>query len=182
MDTHALNTALQRGDWPRAAALLAPLTQMPGAHPSLLFNHGKVALEMGQTAQAQALLRRAVQGAPLHQAAWFELGRAALAADMLPEACTAFERALALQPSDGDARRNLGRIALRLGRYDVAQQAWQSLAGTPEADLALYRIAAETRSPNAPALRDALLKTHPQPAAVLRCLVRVSQGSIPLSL
>jgi Flp pilus assembly protein TadD len=182
MDINALNTALQLRDWPRAAALLAPVTQAPGAHPSLLFNHGKVALELGHMAQAQALLRRAVQSAPQHQPAWFELGRAALAAGALPEACTAFGQALALAPNDGDARLNWGRIALRLGRYALAQEAWQPLAGTPEADLALYRIAAETRSPNAPALRQALLHSHPQPAAVLRALVRVSQGAIPLRL
>lgn len=162
--------------------MLAPVALAADAHPSLIYNHGKVLLELARFDQALEQLRRAVQAAPRHDAAWFELGRAALEIEDLPTALDAFGMAWALVPGDVDARRNLGRVALRLGRYDVALKAWRGFAGDPEADLALYRIAAETGDPASAAMRAKLLAHHPDRAAVLRVLVRVSKGAIPLNL
>lgn len=131
---------------------------------------------------ATGLLCRAVQLAPGHAAAWFELGRAAVAREDFATAMSGFSQALKLTPDDIDARRNLGRVTLRLGAYDAAYTAWAPLRGDPEADLALYRIAAETGDPNAKALRRALIEHHPNTAAVIKTLVRVSKGAIPLNL
>lgn len=182
MELQHLNTALAQGDWRAANALLAPLTKAATAHPSLLYNHGKVLMELGRHAEAVACLKRAVKAAPGHAAAWFELGRAAIETGDLATACDGFDRALTLDPSDGDARRNLARVALRLGRYDIARSAWTGVPGDGEAALALYRIACETGDPDAPEMRRALLASHPDRAAVIRTLVRVSKGAIPLNL
>jgi TPR repeat protein len=110
------------------------------------------------------------------------MGRAAIDTGDLATALEGFDRALTLDPSDGDARRNLGRVALRLGRYDIARAAWAGLPGDGEAALALYRVACETGDPDAPEMRRALLARHPDRAAVIRTLVRVSKGAIPLNL
>lgn len=182
MELERLNSVLARSDWQGAEAILAPLTKAAGTHPSLLYNHGKVLLELGRHAESMACLHRAVSARPDHAAAWFELGRAAIGAGDLATAVTGFDRALTLDPSDMDARRNLGRVALRLGRYKAAYDAWAGLRDDPEARLALYRIACETGDREAPRLRRALLDTHPDRAAVLRTLVRVSKGAIPLTL
>lgn len=177
-----LNSALARRDWHGAEALLAPLTRPADAHPSLLYNRGKVLMELGRHADAVCCLRRAVTSAPKHAAAWFELGRAAVETGDLATALTGFDHARALDPSDPDTRRNLGRVALRLGQYDTARAAWAGLPDDAEAQLALYRIACETRGHAAPQMRRALLDTHPDRAAVIRTLVRVSKGAIPLTL
>lgn len=177
-----LNSALARCDWQSAEAILGPLTQGAGAHPSLVYNHGKVLMELGRHSDAIDCFQRTLAAAPDHAAAWFELGRAAVVAGDLATAVTGFDRALTLDPSDMDARRNLGRVALKLGRYEVARAAWAGLQDDPEARLALYRIACETGDSEAAKMRRALLDTHPDRAAVLRTLVRVSRGAIPLNL
>lgn len=182
MDTQRLQNAIARQDWADANAILAPVTATDSAHPAMLYNHGKVLMELGQMQAATALLQRAVQHAPGHAAAWFELGRAAVSQEDFATAMSGFSRALELTPDDIDARRNLGRVSLRIGAYDTAYTAWSPLRGDPEADLALYRIAAETGDPNAKALRRALMESHPNPAAVIKTLVRVSKGAIPLNL
>ena len=182
MELDHLNSALARGDWQNAEAILARLTQGAGAHPALIYNHGKVLMELGRHSDAIDRFQRTLAAAPDHAAAWFELGRAAIAVGDLATALTGFDHALTLDPSDRDARRNLGRVALRLGRYEAAGTAWAGLQDDPEARLALYRIACETGAPEAPRLRRALLDTHPDRAAVLRTLVRVSKGAIPLNL
>ena len=182
MDPQHLAHSLQTGAWHEADRLLAPLTGADTAHPSMLYNHGKVLMELGRMAEARVLLQRAVRALPGHAAAWFELGRAALAVEDFPTAFEAFSRALELEPGDTDARRNLGRVALRLGRYSQARAAWTALRGDAEADLALYRIAAETGDPSAARQRRTLLDTHPDRAQVIRTLVRVSKGAIPLDL
>ena len=182
MDIHRLQKALAQGDWAQADAVLAPVTAEAGAHPSMLYNHGKVLMELGQMAAAAELLQRTVRAAPGHAAAWFELGRAALLQEDFATAFAGFSRALELTPEDDDARRNLGRVALRLGEYGVARAAWLPLRGDAEADLVLYRIAAETGDPSAAQQRRDLLARHPDRAAVIRTLVRVSKGAVPLNL
>ena len=182
MKLDRLQRALQTGNWGQAADILTPLVAGADPHPSMMYNYGKVLFELGRMAQAQAMLRRTVQVMPEHSAAWFELGRAALSAEDFETGFEAFSRALDLEPTDTDARRNLGRVGVRLGRFGAAQAAWSELRGDPEADLALYRIAAETGAPNTSDLRRDLLDNHPDKAAVIRTLVRVSKGSVPLSL
>ena len=182
MDIQRLQKALANGDWAGADVMLTPVTAGADAHPSLLYNHGKVLMELGRMQAAADLLNRAVQTAPGHAAAWFELGRAAVSQEDFATAFTGFSRALDLAPNDEDARRNLGRVALRLGRYDAARAAWAPLRGDAEADLALYRVASETGDPDAARQRRDLLAHHPDRAAVIRALVRVSKGAIPLSL
>lgn len=182
MDVQRLQKALATGDWAAADAVLAPVTAADDAHASLLYNHGKVLMEMGRIAAAADLLHRTVQVASSHQAAWFELGRVALMQEDFTTAFSGFSRALDLNPDDEDARRNLGRVALRLGQYRVARVTWRPLRGDAEADLALYRIAAESGDPSAAQQRRDLLARHPNRAAVIRTLVRVSKGAIPLTL
>lgn len=182
MDVQKLQNALVEGAWHDAEALLASVTETSDAHPSMLYNHGKVLMELAQMDQAVSLLRRAVRAAPGHAEAWFELGRAALALEDFGTAFEGFSNALNLTPGDTDARRNLGRVAIRLGEYTTARAVWLPLRGDAEADLALYRVAAETRDPAAANKRQALLDKHPNKAAVIKTLVRVSKGSIPLSL
>jgi len=182
MDIHNLQKALANGNWAEADAVLAPATAAADAHPSLLYNHGKVLMELGQMEAAAGLLQRAIRAAPGHAAAWFELGRVVLSQEDFTTAFTAFSRALELTPEDEDARRNLGRVAIRLGQYGAARAAWSPLRGDAEADLALYRVASETGDPNAARQRRDLLARHPNKAAVIRTLVRVSKGAIPLNL
>lgn len=182
MNAQRLQGLLQAKDWMGAARLLEPMVRGARAHPSLMYNYGKVLIELARYSEAVEQLSRVVEAAPGHDAAWFELGRAALETEDFETAFTAFSRALTLVPNDADARRNLGRVALRLGRYDVARRAWRAFPGDPEASLALYRIAAETGDPEAEAMRVALLATHPDRAAVLKTLVRVAKGVIPLNL
>ncbi|MEP3633621.1 MAG: tetratricopeptide repeat protein [Shimia thalassica] len=182
MNTEHLNLALTRGDWPLAAALLAPLTRGQNAHPSLLYNHGKVLVELGHHCEAMQLFHRCVARAPGHAAAWFEMGRTALSLEELETGFDAFSKVVSLDKTDMDAARNLGRIAIRLGHWQAAERSWSLLKGDPEADLALYRVAAETRNPKAAEMRKSLLETHPDRAAVLRTLVRVSKGAMPLNL
>lgn len=182
MDFQKLKTALERGDWVDADAVLAPATAAVDAHPSMLYNHGKVLMELGRLGAAADQLHRTVQAAPDHAAAWFELGRVALLQEDFTTAFNGFSQALDLTPDDMDARRNLGRVAIRLGAYRAAHAAWLPLRGDAEADLALYRIASETGDPSADRLRYDLLASHPNRAAVIRTLVRVSKGAIPLTL
>lgn len=177
-----LTQALIRGDWLRAEAILAPLAAAPGAHPSAVYNLGKVLMELGRHDEAIHHFRRCSGVAPAHQAAWFEMGRCALLTEDFPLALEAFSHALALDPHDSDARRNLGRVALRLCAWNIAREAWEPLSGDPEAALALYRVAAETRDPAAPAMRARLLADHPDRAAAIRTLVRVAKGAVPLDL
>jgi tetratricopeptide (TPR) repeat protein len=182
MDIARLTQALRDGAWQDADRLLAAVTASARAHPSMLYNHGKVLMELGRMEQAAGMLRRTVQALPGHAAAWFELGRATLAREDFETAFEAFSRALELEPGDSDARRNLGRVALRLGRYSQARAAWGGLRGDDEAALALYRIAAETGDPSAARLRHDLLAHHPDRAQAIRTLVRVARGAIPLDL
>lgn len=182
MDLQKLQTALINGDWPTAERLLAPQARHPGAHPSLLYNYGKVLLELGQPQGAAAALKRVVAADPRHGNAWFELGRAALMREDFATALEAFAHALSLDPGDEDARRNLGRVSLRTGAWGLAAQAWGPLEGDAEADIALYRIAAETGAADAGRRREKLLAAHPDRAAVIQTLVRVSKGAVPLNL
>lgn len=182
MDFQGLQKALAGGDWAKADAVLAPVTAAADAHPSMLYNHGKVLMELGRMEAAAGLLHRTVRTAPGHEAAWFELGRVAMSQEDFATAFTAFSRVLELTPNDEDARRNLGRVAIRQGQFSAARAAWSPLRGDAEADLALYRIASETGDPSAARQRQDLLARHPNRAAVIKTLVRVSKGAIPLNL
>lgn len=182
MSRVAIQDALVNGDWATAERLLAPYVSGPGAHPSLLYNYGKVLIELARTEDAVAALSKTVAAAPGYANAWFELGRAALACEAFETAYEGFERALELAPDDRDARRNLARVALRLGRFDAAGKAWREFEGEAEADIALYRIAAETGAADAPRRRKELLQRKAIRAQVLQALVRVSKGAVPLNL
>ncbi|CUH67341.1 hypothetical protein TG4357_02950 [Thalassovita gelatinovora] len=46
MDVTALQNALATGDWALAESILAPVAAEKNAHPSLLYNYGKVLLEL----------------------------------------------------------------------------------------------------------------------------------------
>lgn len=182
MNLQELQAALTTGDWQRAERLLAPLARGREAHPSLLYNYGKVLIELGKAGRAAEALRRAVEAEPGHGNAWFELGRAALMSENFATAREAFGQALFLAPHDEDARRKLGRVALRVGAWELAIKAWEPLAGDPEAEIALYRLAAETGAEEREARRARLLESHPDRAAVIQALVRVSKGTVPLDL
>jgi len=182
MDMMALQRALRVADWSAAERIMQTAARRTDAQLSILYNYGKVLFELGRAADAVQCLTRAVNALPSHGNAWFELGRAAIAAQDLRLAQDAFTRALELCPTDRDARRNLGRVALRRGAHALAREVWQGLAGDEEADLALYRCAAELGAPDAAMRRAALLASHPNRAAVIRTLVRVSKGAVPLSL
>ncbi len=182
MNLAALQQALGTGQWSQAERMLRPVASQAGAPAPMLYNYGKVLLELGRPSDAVRSLRKAVTQAPTHGNAWFELGRAALLAQDLHTAAEAFDKALRCDPQDIAARRNLGRVLLRLGRYHDACATWACLAGDEEADLALYRCAAETADPKADQMRQDLLANHPNRAAVIRTLVRVSRGAVPLDL
>ena len=182
MRLEPLTEMLVAGDWAGAEALLAPLAARPGAHPSLVYNWGKVLIELDRTREAVVALRRVVAATPERGSAWFELGRAALWHEDFVTGFEGFQAALALDPADRDARRNLGRVALRLGRWQVARTTWQGFAADTEAEIALYRVAAETRADDAAARRARLLAAHPNRAGVILALVRTSKGAIPLDL
>ena len=176
-----LPALLAAADWPGAERILKRAAQARGADPSVYYNLGRVLIEQGKWSAALVWLRRAVAARADYVLAWFELGRAAVETRDLELAFKAFQKALALDASDVDARRNLGRVALRLGRYDEARSAWASLAGECEADVALYRVAAEQSLGDVEARRIALRERHGR-AVYLRAIVRVSRGHIPMQL
>lgn len=182
MDAQRLQQALARGDWDHAKAILAPLAHSRNAHPSILYNYGKVLLELQHWSDAVSFLSRAASLMPNRAEPWFELGRACILSDEITEAQTAFETVLKLSPDDTDARRNLGRILLRRGFWKKAMDVWTPLTGDSEADLALYRVACELEHPDAEEKRQTLLRHHPQRAAVIRTLTRVSKGALPRNL
>lgn len=175
-----LSDALRQGDWARAETLLRPLAEAPGAPVAARFNLGKVLMEQGDFARAAAWLRRACDQAPDHAGAWFEQGRALLAQGDLAPAQAAFARALDLDGTDADARRNLGRIALRRGDWAAAARGFEG-AGDDEALIARYRIACETGQDARP-LRDALLARPDLRPQVIKAMVRVAHGAVPLHL
>lgn len=180
MDTQSLQNALVAQDWEMAEELLSPYAEQAEAHASILYNYGKVLLELDRAEEASTAFLRAVRREPRHANAWFELGRAALATEAFSTAMEAFKKAAELMPNDPDSWRNLGRVALRLGAWDMAEIAWLKFANDPEADLALYRITAETGDPDAAERRAHLLCNHPDRQALLKTLARVSKGAIPL--
>lgn len=184
MDVTKLQNALGAGDWATAEAILSPVARQPGAHPSLVYNYGKVLLEQARGPEAVAVLAQVVRAVPEHGDAWFELGRAALLIGDFSQAEAAFERALKLAPQDRDAQRNLARILLRRGKFARAEALWRQLAGQSdaEAELALYRTAVELGHEDAASRRAALLRDHPDPQAVFTTLTRVAKGALPLRL
>lgn len=182
MDAQRLHRALAQGDWDHAKTLLAPLAHSRKAHPSIIYNYGKVLLELQHWSDAVSFLRRAASLMPDRAAPWFELGRACVKSGEIAEAQIAFETALKLSPDDTDARRNLGRILLRRGLWKLAMDVWTPLTGDPEADLALYRTTCELKHADAEERRQTLLRHHPQRAAVIRTLTRVSKGALPRDL
>ena len=173
---------LARRDWAKAAKVLERAIASGMRHPSLFYNLGKVHQETGRYDDAKEQFRRAVKLSSAHTNAWFELGRSAVETHDLEVALDAFGKARALDVKDRDTMRNLGRVALRLGEYDIARDAWTPLAGEDEADAALYRIAAETRSDEAEERRDWLLANTRNRAGAIQTLVRVSKGKVPLNL
>lgn len=183
MSQTKLMQMLMTGDWSGAEAMLRPVAEAPSANIATVYNWGKVLIELHRGQEAITALNRVVEAEPNHLNGWFELGRAAVLCEAFETAFRAFGQARALDPGDADTARNLGRLALRLGRWEVAGDAWHVLpAQDPEARIALYRIAAETRDPNAVTLRAALMADHPDRAAVITGLVRVAKGTVPLDL
>lgn len=182
MDVNALQQALLHENWEAAARILGPFAARPDAHPSILYNYGKVLLEQGKAQAAQAVLQRLLAQEAGHVNGWFELGRAALLSEDLGTADRAFAQVLQRTPNDRDAALNLARVRLRLGQFEAAHQLWLQFEGTREADLALYRTAAEQALPEAGERSAKLLRDHPERAAVLKALTRVAKGSLPLRL
>lgn len=183
MDDQAkLGRLLAAQDWAGAERVLKRMAGAKGAGAPVFYNLGKVLFEQGRFRPAATWLEKAARAAPGHANAWFELGRARLELGELEPARAAFAEALRLDPRDEDARRNAGRLALRLGRFAEARAAWEALAGDGEADIALYRVAAETRDPQAARLRVAILARRDIRAAAIKALVRVSKGAVPLDL
>ena len=182
MSLKKLPQMLIDADWAGAERLLAPHAAAADASPSLIYNYGKVLFELGRFEASVATLIRVVEAVPDHQNGWFELGRAALQIEDYGLSYDAFATAFSLDSSDADARRNFARVALRVGRWEVAREAWEVFEGDPEADIALYRISAETGAHDTASRRARLLSAHPQRAQVIQALVRVSKGSIPLDL
>lgn len=182
MGLEKLAEILIAGDWAGAEALLEPLAVRPDAHPSLVYNWGKVLIELDRPGEAARALRRVVAADPTHVNGWFELGRAAVLREDYETAYDAFEQAHVIDPDDADATRNFARVALRLGCWDEARDAWEALLPDWEAEIALYRIATETRGLDAGQRRATLLETHPDRHAVVMALVRTSKGAIPLDL
>lgn len=177
-----LGEKLAAGDWAGAERLLKRAAKTKGAPPSVFYNLGKVNLEMGRARPAMTWLKKATQADPARAEFWFELGRAAVMAEDLATARDAFAAALERAPGDKDARTNLGRVVLRLGDYAAARESWTPLAGEPEADVALYRIAAELREADVAERRRALLADLPNRAQAIKALTRVSAGAVPLDL
>lgn len=126
MGLEKLGQLLVARDWAAAEALLAPLAALPDAHPSLVYNWGKVLMELDRPGEAARALRRVVAADPTHVNGWFELGRAAVLREDYETAYHAFEQAHLIDPDDTDATRNFARVSLRLGYWDEAREAWGS--------------------------------------------------------
>ena len=183
MSIEHLNQYLVDQNWAKAAQVLAPLARSPQAHPSILYNYGKVLMEMQRLQEASDIFRRCLKQHPDHLNACFELGRCLIELQDYEPALVCFQKVNDLSPDDPDAWRNMGRIAIVLGRWKDAQLAWSRLPqGDLEAQLALYRVSAELQLPDVQERQADLLARHPNRAAVLQTLVRVSKGSLPLTV
>ncbi|MGJ8589896.1 MAG: tetratricopeptide repeat protein [Yoonia sp.] len=179
-DQNSLPALLAAKDWPAAERLLRRLAKGKAPQPAVFYNLAKVLEAGGKPDQMKHWLERAVAANPSYGVAWFELGRITLDHGALADALTAFLRASALMPDDADTRRNLGRVALRLGDWDRAAECFAAKSD-PEARLARYRIAAETRSDTS-GLRDALLAERGLRPEVIKTLTRTAKGSVPLNI
>lgn len=183
MSIDKLNHYLATKNWPKAAAVLAPIAKDPRVHPSMLYNYGKVLMELQDWQGAIKAFRRCLKRQKDHVNAQFELGRCLIEVQDYEPALTCFRDVVSRAPSDLDAWRNIGRITMTLGHWEEAQSAWARLSeDDPEAALALYRVSAELGLPDMEKRQAELLATHPNRVAVLQALVRVSQGSLPLTL
>ncbi len=175
-----LPTLLAAQDWARAEKLLRAAAAKKTASADVFYNLAKVLEAAGKTRQMQQWLKRAVAAKPDYALAWYELGRRALDDNALEDAFTAFRRAHAADPHDRDAARSLGRVALRLGKWDVAAQCFAEFADS-EAQLALYRIAAERGEPTTHLSQDLLAQSDLR-SEVLKTLTRVAKGRLPMVL
>lgn len=179
-DMKSLPALLSGHDWPAAERLLRRLAKGKAPPPEVFYNLAKVLEAAGKPDQMKHWLQRAAIANPNYGIAWFELGRIALDQGALNEGQAAFQRAADLMPTDKDATRNLGRIALRLGDWDKATACFARQTDK-EAQLARYRIAAETGS-STKDLRYALLAQSAWRPEVIKTLTRTAKGAVPLSL
>lgn len=179
-DLNSLPALVSAQDWPAAERLLRRLAKGKAPAPDVFYNLAKVLEAAGKPDQMKHWLERAVAANPRYGIAWFELGRTALDQGALDAAKAAFEMAADLMPADADAKRNLGRVALRLGDWDKAAACFAKHTDK-EAELARYRIAAETGS-GTKDLRDALLAHRAWRPDVIKTLTRTAKGAIPLRL
>lgn len=179
-DMKSLAALVSAQDWPAAELLLRRLAKGKAPAPDVFYNLAKVLEAAGKSGQMKHWLERAVAANPRYGIAWFELGRAALEHGALDAAQAAFQQSVNLMPADLDAKRNLGRIALRIGDWNKATDCFAPQSDK-EAQLAHYRIAAETGNPTKE-LRDALLAQRAWRPEVIKTLTRTAKGSIPLRI
>lgn len=175
-----LPAMLAAQDWTSAERLLRRLSKSKSAPPEVFYNLAKVLEASDKNSQIVTWLKRAVAANPQYASAWFELGRHQLEGGALEGAFHAFEKAHLCNPSDSGSKRNLGRVALRLGYWDLAAHCFSGQQDS-EAQLARYRIAAETGMETVD-LRDALLAETNMRPSVLKTLTRTAKGSFPLSV
>lgn len=179
-DLTPLPRLIQTRDWTGAEALLRAAAAEAQAPAEVFYNLAKVLEARGNWDQAGPWLDRAVAARDGYAIAWFELGRWATDFGEFPKAFTAFGRVVDLDPQDADARRNLGRVALRLGEWDIAQTMFAGQSDV-EAQIALYRAAAE-RGEDARDRLDQLLALTDDRPAVFKAMFRTAKGRVPLRL
>ena len=181
-----LAAALAREDWGGAERILRQWAKKKSAPAAVFYNLAQVLVRAGKAEQAGAWYRKALTLDPRHADAWCELGAWRAERGEAVEAAEAYARALALRPNDADALRGAARTAMRLGDWDRAKSHWRALAGDAadptddEAAIGLLRVALETGSPEAEALRRGLSARPDLRPQLVKALTRTARGALPL--
>ena len=118
--------AWQRGDRPRAVAMLTALAASAPSNAAVRARIGAYALEAGRNEDAQRWLESALALAPDDTAVWTNLGTAHLRLARIGDAIDAYRRAQALDPSALSTHVNLGNALSQAGDVDGAVAALEA--------------------------------------------------------
>ncbi len=150
------------------------------AEPETFAEFARLLEASGSPDQAIAWLKRVLREQPGHCLAWLALGQIFSQQGAGPSAVRCFETVSALVKDDPKAMRLLGETALAYGHWEIARRCYDG-AQDPDAQLARYRIAAETGQQTW-ALRQALMADPALRARLLDEGCNVSKGGFAIRL
>lgn len=165
-------TLIDHGRAAEALSLTERSAQTGGATPSLLMAHAAALKALGRVDDAVAFNRRAVKRAPTDRFAWYNLAATLGDLNIDAEAEAAARRTLALGLDAPEVWLVLGKALQGLRRYDDAEQAFMAALArranyaAAHLDLAQLRWMRSGRQHEALAVLEAVLRQHPDDAAL----------------